>query len=181
MAFEFVVETGVGDPDANSYASVEFADDYIATNAFASVQWELLSVSAKQKLLVRATKIIDRRVQWAGERVDGDSGLRWPRAGVYDADGFLIPDDVIPDELIEAVCEFATYLMTTDWTNETTEASGALSKIKVDVIELEMDTSSSSSSSTSRGDLPQYVIDMLESLGMVESKGGTAFKRIIRH
>ena len=179
MAFQFVVETGVGDPDANSYVSVEFADDYIATNSFASPQWDLLDEDEKEKMLVRSSKIIDRRVKWQGDRVDGESGLRWPRAGVFDEDGFIIPDDVIPDLLKEAVCEFATYLMTTDWTNETTQASGALTKIKVDVIELEMDAKSSSS--TLRSALPQFIIDMLAALGVVENKGGTAFKKIIRH
>lgn len=179
MAFVFVVETGVGDPDANSYASVEFADDYISMNPFASTQWDLLDTDEKEKLLARASFIIDRRVKWAGERVDRDSGLRWPRAGVYDEDGFIIPDDEIPEVLVEAVCEFATYLMTTDWTQDQQTSSGALTKIKVDVIELEMDPGSASS--IQRAILPDTITAMLEHLGSMPTKGGTAFKKIVRH
>lgn len=179
MAFQFVVETGVGDPDANSYASVEFADDYIEMNAFASVQWQLLDIAEKERLLARASFIIDKRVKWAGERVDRDSGLRWPRAGVFDEDGFIIPDDELPEIIAEAVCEFATYLMTTDWTTDQQTSSGALTKIKVDVIELEMDAGSSSSST--RAVLPDTIMAMLEHLGIMPVKGRTAFKPIVRH
>lgn len=179
MAFQFVVETGVGDPDANSYASVEFADDYVSMNAFASTQWDLLETEDKEKLLARASLILDKRIKWAGDRVDSDSGLRWPRAGVYDADGFIIPDDVIPDELVEATVEFATYLMTTDWTADTLVRSGALTKVKVDVIELEYEENASAKSV--RNILPDTILAMLEHLGVVPRAGATAFKKIVRH
>jgi hypothetical protein len=63
MTFQFVVETGDADPAANSYASVEFADDYISTNAFVSAQWETLDDDDKEKYLVRASKYLDSHHQ----------------------------------------------------------------------------------------------------------------------
>lgn len=172
MAFTFVVETGTGDPDANSYTTVEFADDYIATNAFASATWLALDTDEKEKLLVRVSKYLDRIVKWNGEKVHEESGLRWPREGVYDADGFEIPDDIIPIVLQEAVAELATHFMTDDWSAP--QSTRGLKEIQVDVIELKYD------SDITRGSLPDYLVQMLSDLGVVVTGNRPAFKKIIR-
>ena len=174
MAFVFVVETGDCDPDANSYASVDFADDYISTNASVAADWAALTDDEKEKYLVRASKYLDRMVQWNGDRVDDESGLRWPRSGAYDADGFEIPDNVIPEVLQEAVCELASLLATgTDWTQP--QDGRGLKELKVDVIELAYDVDTAT-----RASLPDYVIQMLSDLGSVTTGRRPAFKKIIR-
>lgn len=174
MTFQFVVETGDADPNANSYTSLEFADDYISTNAFVSAQWESLTDDEKEKYLVRASKYLDRLVKWNGTRVDDESGLRWPRSGVYDSDGFEIPDDQIPAVLQEAVCELASLLAAgTDWTQP--QDGRGIKEIKVDVIDLKYD-----SNEAARATLPDYILTMLSDLGEVTSGQRPAFKKIIR-
>lgn len=173
MAFSFVVETGVGDADANSYCDLEFADEYIYANIHASDTWTALDDEDKQRLLVRSSKYLDRMVQWAGERVEEDSGLRWPRAGVVNSDGFVIHDDVIPPQLKEAVCELASYLMTDDWTAP--QGSRGMREIQVDVIELKFD------SEFVRGSMPDVVMEILDGLGVIKTGKRPAFKKIIRH
>lgn len=175
MAFSFVVETGIADPDATSYVTVEWADDYIDANIHASADWLALEEEDKQRLLVRASRYLDRNVKWNGTRVDEDSGLRWPRAGVYDIDGFLISDDVIPSALMEATAELATYLMATDWTNQDESRSG-VTGVKVDVIEVKFNADEAI-----RGSIPQAVIAILEGLGSVNTGRRPGFKKIIRH
>lgn len=172
MTFSFTVETGTGDPDANSYVDVDTANDYISTNSYASPNWDALSDDEKEKALSRATRYIDNIVDWNGTRVDQDSGLRWPRAGAYDQDGFEIPDDVIPQILMDAVCEFASLVITEDWTG--TQGTRGFRQIEVDVINLKMDDS------YVRPSLPSYIIDMLASLGAVNRGTRPSFKRIIR-
>lgn len=172
MAFSFVVETGIGDSDANSYTEVEFADDYISTNSYASTQWDTLSVDTKQKLLARASKVIDARIIWNGERVDEDSGLRWPRSGVYDRDGFLIPDDVIPIALQEAVAEFASYLMTTDYTAP--RSANQFKEIQVGPIDIKYDLT------YEQGAFPDIIAAILEGLGRLDSGKKPGFKKVIR-
>jgi len=172
MAFSFVVETGVGDPDATSYCDVEFADDYIDANIYASSDWLALEEEQKQRLLVRASKYLDRMVTWEGTRVDEDSGLRWPRSGVYDSDGFLIADDAIPQALKEAVSELASYLMSNDWTSP--QESRGLKEIQVDVIDLKFDTD------YTRASVPDYIIAILAGLGAVKTGTRPAFKKIRR-
>lgn len=174
MAFMFVVEIGDADPDANSYCTVEFADDYISTNAFVSSDWLALEDVAKQKYLVRASKYLDRIVKWNGERVDDESGLRWPRSGVFDADNFEIPESVIPEVLQEAVAELASQFASgEDWTQP--QDGRGIKEVQVDVLDITYDTAVSG-----RATLPDLIMQMLESLGEVVRGLRPAFKKIIR-
>lgn len=172
MALAFVVETGNADPDATSYCTVEFADDYIGINIHASAEWLSQTETSKQNLLMRASKYLDQMVQWEGERVDDESGLRWPRSGVYDRDGFLIPTDVIPEALQEAVSELAAYLLESDWTR--LESGRGLKEVQVDVIELKFETS------FTRGTLPNHILAILDGLGDINTGRRPAFKKISR-
>lgn len=170
MAFTFVVETGTADPDANSYTTVEYFRDYIVTNSYVDIS--LLTDDQIEYGLVRASKYLDNMVAWNGTRVDDESGLRWPRAGVYDADGFEIPSDVIPFVLQDAVCEFFGYLLTSDWTAP--EDSRGLKQIEVDSINLRW------ADNYVRPSMPDYLVAMLAALGNVNNGVRPAFKKIIR-
>lgn len=172
MSFVFTVETGVGASDANSYTSVEFADDYIVTNIYASGDWMALDDTVKQYLLVRASRNIDARTTWKGRRAYQDQGLKWPRNGVYDEDGFLIHDDCVPTIVQEAICEFASYLMEDDWTAPIAQLG--LRELQVDVIDIKYELG------YIRPALPDTVISMLAPLGLVDTGRRPAFKPIIR-
>ncbi len=172
MAFNFVVETGEADPDANSYTTVEYADDYSEANTFQSAAWLNLEEEDKQRLLVRSSKQLDVRFTWNGRRVDQDSGLKWPRTGVYDEDGFQIADDVIPRILQDATVEFAMYLMNDDWTAPRTEDQ--FKEIQVDVIDLKFNTD------YARPYVPPTIQTMLQSLGDCITGGRVGFKKIKR-
>lgn len=174
MAFNFVVEDGLGDPQANSYCTVEFADDYIEANGHVSADWLDQEEEDKQRLLARASKVLDIRFKWYGTRVEPDSGLAWPRAGVV-IDGALVPDNVIPRILKEATAEFASYLMLTDWTREGGGSSGEFSEIKVDVIQVKF-----KDDAVRAGVLPEFLLAMLEDLGAANTGRRPGFKRIIR-
>jgi hypothetical protein len=172
MAFTFVVEIGEADPDANSYCDVSFADDYIEANAFASAEWLALEEEDKQRLLVRASKQLDVRFKWHGTRVDADSGLKWPRAGAYDEDSFVIPDTTIPKLLKEATAEFACYLMNDDWTAP--RDSDQFKRLQVDVIDVQFNTD------YRRSYIPDTLVQMLRDLGVATSGNRPGFKKIVR-
>jgi hypothetical protein len=172
MAFNFVVETGEADSDANSYCTVEFADDYVEANIHASAEWLALEEEDKQRLLARSSKVLDFRFKWNGQRVDQDSGLKWPRSGVYDEDGFQIADDCVPKILKEAAAEFAVYLMTDDWTAP--RGNDEFKEIKVDVIDIKFDTA------YRRAYIPPTIVAMLDDLGSANTGSRPNFKRIVR-
>lgn len=172
MALEFVVETGAGDSDATSYVSLAYANDYIETNSYQAAAWMALSDSDKQNLLIRASKVFDARIKWDGERVDQDSGLKWPRHGVFSDDNFLIPDDVIPQILQDATCEFAGYLTSDDWTAP--RAEDQFRELRIDVIDIKFNQD------YRRAFLPDLIIQMLSPLGAVNAGKRPGFKKVIR-
>lgn len=172
MSFIFDVETGTADPDANCYVDLDYADDYMSVNSYVSTMWAALEEDAQEKLLVRSSRMLDTLVTWNGIRVDEDSGMRWPRSGVYDSDGFAIPDDMIPDVLKDATCELAGYLMSSDWSQPS--GTRGLKEIEVDVVRLDFD------STVTRPSLPPFIVQMLASLGTVSQGSRPAFKQIIR-
>ena len=97
----FVVETGQGSGDSNSYASVSDADAYFAERNVAD--W-VGSDDEKQAWLIRATDYIDARFgsRFIGQRKTQEQALEWPRSGI---DG--IAEDVIPRGLQRACMEYA--------------------------------------------------------------------------
>jgi len=82
-----------------TYATVSEANDYFAAS-FAS-EWSEVSDAQKPKLLITATRIIDKR-DYQGKKVDEEQHLKFPR---------IIADEQTDDELLmEACCEVAMSL-----------------------------------------------------------------------
>ena len=98
-----IVEDGTGKADANSYVSVEFADDYFSARG--ATEWASLGDDAKEAALVNATDYIDNVFQWLGKKEFDGQSLRFPRVGVVDYDGTEISG--IPNRLKQAVCDAA--------------------------------------------------------------------------
>jgi hypothetical protein len=99
-----VVEDGTGLPLADSYVSEDYLDAYIDARAIT------LASGDAEAALVRATAAIDARYAGAfpGYRLAGRSqGLEWPRQNAWDAQGWLIPDNIVPVEVLDATCEAA--------------------------------------------------------------------------
>lgn len=99
-AAAFIVETGSGATDANSYASVSFADDYHRAYGDPSA-WRTATTAARQNALREATRAADEiyGARWAGTRATTTQALDWPRADVPDQAGDFLEDDVIPTAL----------------------------------------------------------------------------------
>lgn len=82
-----------------TYATVSEANDYFAAS-FGS-EWSEVSETDKPKLLVTATRLIDKK-NYQGEKVDEEQHLKFPR---------IIADEQTDDELVmEACCELAMSL-----------------------------------------------------------------------
>ena len=101
-----IVEDGTGKPDANSYASVAFADAYFAARNGAA--WALLGTPEKEANLIQATDYIEATYgqSWKGNKATAEQSLTWPRKYVV-IDGFDVASNHIPPVLMNAVCELA--------------------------------------------------------------------------
>lgn len=106
----FVVEDGSIVSGANSLCDVAFADSYFSDRGITA--WTGAD-SVKQVTLVKATDYIEQRWsnKFKGAIVDDDQVLSWPRKCVVDRQDRRIADDVVPDRLKQAVCEYAMRVM----------------------------------------------------------------------
>lgn len=108
MAATFVVESGVGLPNSNSYSSVADADQYHENHGDPAA-WSGASVSDKENALREATQYLDSKYggRWRGRRVLFTQRLDWPRFNVVDQDGVLLDSSDVPRELEDACAELA--------------------------------------------------------------------------
>lgn len=102
----FTVEDGTGVADANSYAALDFANDYFTERAVAG--WTGAD-DVKQAALIRATDYIEGRFgqRFIGDKVDAAQSLSWPRTDAGD-----YGEDEVPIKLQRATCEYALRALT---------------------------------------------------------------------
>jgi hypothetical protein len=130
----FVVETGAGLSNANSYASVSAADSYVADRGIAG--WTALSTTIKQQSLVNATDYLEAtyRSAWKGNRVSETQSLSWPRYNVV-VDGFNFASNVVPLQVINACIEMA--IRASAGETLLADQGQRVRREKIDVIEVE--------------------------------------------
>jgi hypothetical protein len=98
----------------NSYTTSEVADRYFETRIDAA-NWFEANQELKDSALVTATSIVDNQ-EWIGSAVSSTQPLAWPRnnATYYDTRmgcWITIPNDVVPDQVYEAVFEQSLHLL----------------------------------------------------------------------
>lgn len=97
-----IVEDGTGKADAQSYASVTTLETYVTLYG---VTLAAADTAAKEVLLVKAMLFIESQ-SFKGDKATQDQALQYPRYNVI-LDGYLVSGDVIPNLLINALCETA--------------------------------------------------------------------------
>ena len=88
-------------PDFNSYASV------VDLRAFASGRGYTVPTDDGEcgQMLMQSMDYLEGQ-QWRGQRSRASQPLSWPRSGVR-FDGVDLPDDSIPQRLVDAQCRLA--------------------------------------------------------------------------
>ncbi len=112
MAATFVVETGSGSTTANSYLSVDDADQYFENYGNTST-WTALDAADKEQALRFGTQFLETRfaAQWLGRKANKTQALAWPRCGIH-VDGYLLDDASLPQKLKDATAEAALRYLT---------------------------------------------------------------------
>lgn len=103
---------------ANSYATLASANASLMTNIHTYVAWSSLTTANREACLIWATSLLDKQMDWVGEKAEDTQALRWPRSDVVDPDGYAVDEDTIPKFLIEATAEYARWLSLKDRTAE---------------------------------------------------------------
>jgi hypothetical protein len=174
----FVVEDGTVVADATSYCTLAFADDYLSVKPAATIaDWEALTDDEKEAFLMWATRLMDQRVRWRGTLADPDSALQWPRNGVYDRNGNLIPNDEVPLQVQQATVEIAFHLLNenVDPSAPGSAAAGGIKSQKLGPLEIVYQDNAVFTPNY----FPVGINQLLSPLGSLPG-GGSSAARIIR-
>ncbi len=108
MAIQFIKEDGTGLVDANVYADLADADQYLE-NSDRKTAWRAFSSKERQAALIQGADYIDQtyRRRYKGERFSSTQRLEWPRNEVFDELRVLRPADEIPEEIGTSSIEYA--------------------------------------------------------------------------
>ena len=111
----FIVETGSGLSNANSFITVAFAKEYWLARGRSVVTPTPYTDTVIQEALVRGTQYISESHRWKGFRrrqrhsTEGFQALEWPREDVLDREGNWVPSYEVPREVKQATAEAGWY------------------------------------------------------------------------
>ena len=154
-----IFDSTVGGEAANSYASVAQADAYHDRHVYAT-PWQDATQGQKEIALAMATRELDKMMDWFGDTATATQSLAWPRYGLDDARGNLIPPDELPVRLVEATAEFARQLIGTD---RTLDVEIGLASLRAGPVRLAFNA-------RQRKVLPDTVVDIVSRWGTVRRR-----------
>jgi hypothetical protein len=104
---ELIVEGGQGSPNANSWHTLETANEYHAS--VNNKRWAPLSDEDKTGWLIRAALDISAVYagRWRGQAYRSNQGLPWPRYDFLDVEGDYIRGPIIPNLVLALQAETA--------------------------------------------------------------------------
>jgi hypothetical protein len=158
---DFTFNATPGDPNANSYSTVEFANDHLAGELYAS-EWAVLGSSGadllqKQQALVKATRRLER-FSYCGEVPESAQRLKHPRLGLESDSGVYYSSEAVADPFREACAELALHYLRNDPSKLVEDGLRQFKHLRIaGAIELEMrdvlpDTE----------DVPAHVLSLIE-------------------
>lgn len=112
-----LIETA-GAVDANTYATIDESNTYHESHVYGTNWIEEVDDEVKAQALVWATRLLDEKVNWAGQVAVETQALGWPRRYVLDKEGRAVDEATIPQFAKDAVSEFARLLVDEDRTAE---------------------------------------------------------------
>lgn len=127
-----IVETGAIVAGANGYITVAYLDDYWLNRNVVLSQ----TTEEKEAAIIISTQYVDLNNSWKGHIVSDAQSLDFPRYGIIDKEGRLLPSDEIPLQLQSAVAEYASRQMDSAIQPDV-EDTGAIKSLmtKLDVLE----------------------------------------------
>lgn len=165
------IDATVGSSTANSYVTLEEADDYFADRAHSS-EWE--ESSEQSQLLITASRMLDWYVTWKGYRSSTTQSMQWPRTGVYRKDGSEVDPTIIPTDVKTAVFELALSSIDDDRTADSDLAG--IEEVQVSTLKIKADDGDYNS--TAAETIPEKIWKILSDL--YSTGGGVSVVRLMR-
>ncbi|AYN94426.1 hypothetical protein EAW52_10870 [Pseudomonas sp. LTJR-52] len=126
-----IIESGAGDPDAESYATAAELVSY-ATKFGVTIPAE----EAAQEALLRRAALAMNGMKWKGRRTHEEQALAWPREGVQ-VDGAYKRSNYIPREIFYGQLALAGEIHADDLTPPETRQGAVIRKRVEGAVEVE--------------------------------------------
>lgn len=156
----------------NCYCSLDYANTYV-DNRLHTDLWDAASTEDREAALIWASKLLDSSFVWSGARVNTEQNMAFPRYGLYDAEGYYVKSDIIPEQVKDATVEQAMLLLAKDRTGNSEPSSQGLSSLKLGSMSLDFD----------KTDKAQVVSDYVATLlyGLYRrTRGGSSVVDVVR-
>ena len=163
VAISGVTYTVYGTHTGAAVSGVLSAQQYFAASINAA-SWLAADGTLQKQALVSAARMFNR-TPWQGTLDVAGQALAWPRDGVLDCEGNVIPDGTIPSDIIYGSYELANALLG-DATVQTVPNSGSnvkrqLNRDKLDVLEQEVETEYFAPTNRTAGRFPTIVQELV--------------------
>lgn len=145
-------------PTANGHLTVVEADNYHSSRLH-NEKWLNATSDKKEAAIKWATRILNT-LNWKGTKTQQDNANEWPREGVYDSNGYIIPNSVTPSQVKNACAELSFHLIDSD---TTVEKSGP-EFTTVEVGGLKIDYKGAKSAAPGIAPVPHSVMVMINGL-----------------
>lgn len=126
-----IIESGAGDPDAESYATAAELVSYAAKFGVT-----IPAEEAAQEALLRRAALAMNGMKWKGRRTHEEQALAWPREGVQ-VDGAYKRSNYIPREIFYGQLALATEIHADDLTPPETRQGAVIRKRVEGAVEVE--------------------------------------------
>ena len=133
MAINLVVEDGTLPVGANTYADLQTIADYLTPRG--AQKWFTLSPEAQAGFAIQATDYLNG-LPYRGFPVESGRLMAWPQRGQRYADGSPMAENVVPVQVVNALCELCAFAADGRFKPRRTreEAQGALTSQNVNGI-----------------------------------------------
>lgn len=129
-----IVEDGSVVTDANTYADIATVDTY--HDNLGQTDWTG-TADEKTAAILRAMRYLEN-LDWTGSKTAQSNPLSWPRSETYDRDGRLYASNIVPQSVVNALCEAALVELSNPGAlRPSSTTGGQIKRQKVDVIETE--------------------------------------------
>lgn len=131
------VEDGTNVTGANSYIALADAITYFTNTG--NTAFQQASPQNQTTALVRACFGLNAWLngRWYGRRANAVQALDWPRRGVRDSDGYLVPYNTVPTKVQQAQCLVAAIELTTPFIQQSVTRYDSLKSERVGPINVE--------------------------------------------
>lgn len=110
MTTTIVVEDGTVVSGSNSYTTVSGVTDYASDYGLSAWTASDITDTMREQAVFKSMRYLEA-LAWKGTKYSAEQNLEWPRSYVYDRNGYLVDDDVVPQAVVNAQCEIAVLML----------------------------------------------------------------------